>query len=50
LTPRWRLRRKASAALRKQLEKQRDSRYIEPAQVMLGLKHQQGTAELPSIL
>lgn len=36
--------------LRKQLEKQRDTRYIEPAQVMLGLKQSKASAALPSIL
>jgi hypothetical protein len=36
--------------LRKQLEKQRDSRYIEPAQVMLGLKTSKAQSALPSIL
>jgi hypothetical protein len=38
------------AELRKQLEKQRDTRYIEPAQVMLGLKTSKASAALPSIL
>jgi hypothetical protein len=38
------------AELRKQLEKQRDTRYVEPAQVMLGLKTSKASAALPSIL
>lgn len=38
------------AELRKALEKQRDTRYIEPAQVMLGLKQSKASAALPSIL
>lgn len=36
--------------LKAQLEKQRDTRYIEPAQVMLGLKQSKASKELPSIL
>jgi hypothetical protein len=38
------------AALRTALEKQRDTRYIEPAQVMLGIKQSKASKELPSIL
>jgi hypothetical protein len=38
------------ATLRTQLEKQRDTRYVEPAQVMLGLKQSKASKELPSIL
>jgi hypothetical protein len=38
------------AELRKALEKQRDTRYIEPAQIMLGVKQSKAQAALPSIL
>jgi hypothetical protein len=38
------------AALRKQLESQRDTRYIEPAKVMIGQTVSKKSADLPSIL